>query len=587
MLAALDEAGTLEAATVRRSTVRFGGPVPRVGVVPGAPDVVADFADLASAPDPAVLVGDTAWSPADLVAVVATCLLAEVRGALGRAVLAYPAIYLDHQVALLREALDRAGAAEVGLTPEPLAVVAALASDTNSQKSETVLVYDLGASCLDLAVVTIDAEGARLAGRPLRSYDFGGRAMESAIARYGHDLTPDAEPVRGAVDAVQIADIRARGIRASLDVVDDCVAAAGIAVADLDRILLVGGASTPQIVGRVLAEELGLPIVQSSAPTRSAAIGAALLAAAVPAGDTGAVTTRRIRRTTAMLLAAVGIPAATALPLALLETDLQEGSSDIAAVAPGVDTAPPLDAHGSPRTASGPHVTARADPEYVARPLLWQLPELHPADRVGHGGTGIAEPPAPHDEHGFSDGSDLPDLIARMTDQSAVVTPSIPLLSQPEPVSPPCPTRPALDAQRPSGGQPSAAVEDAEPGGASGHNTSGGGLNDARTADDVSGSSPTDGHSSGTDSTTAGDSSGGGSGIAGDSGGRDSTGGDSNSGGNSGSDGPGAGNASGDSRSDNSANSEADGSSAGANSSGGGSGTEDSSGGSGSGAADR
>ncbi|MFD4433290.1 Hsp70 family protein, partial [Nocardia sp. NPDC058497] len=108
--------------------------------------------------------------------------LREVMSAAGAAaehtVLAHPAVYRRHQLRSLRRALDGVGLGQVELVAEPLAAAASLDRATDQRPGESstaaadsvaTVVYDLGATTLDIAVVVRDAAGHRIAGRPVRS----------------------------------------------------------------------------------------------------------------------------------------------------------------------------------------------------------------------------------------------------------------------------------------------------------------------------------------------------------------------------------------------------------------------------------
>ncbi|WP_328402520.1 Hsp70 family protein [Nocardia sp. NBC_00403] len=295
-----DESGTPAVAGLRTTMNLSTGAEPDVGCIPRSPDVIADFADLITSPDPVAIVDGRVITGADLVAVVANRLALEADGAAADAVLAYPAIYLADQVAALRQALDRVGLSAMRLVPEPLAAVAWL--DTTAE-SELVLVYDLGASSLDLAVVRIESGTARLLGRPLRSYDFGGRPFDASLARHLHDLAPAATPPRaGVVPGTELADLYARHVQESVTSVLDCVRAANLAMSDIDRVLLIGGAAQPTRVARVLADELGRPVVRGPEPAQTIALGAAVLAACKGNQDKSPVAVPLPRRKTGLLL---------------------------------------------------------------------------------------------------------------------------------------------------------------------------------------------------------------------------------------------------------------------------------------------
>ncbi|WP_433599019.1 Hsp70 family protein [Nocardia sp. CA-135953] len=240
---------------------------------------VTDFADLARDPE-SIVVGGRLWSPANLVAAVVNGLLESFPPTAG-AVATYPACYSDKQLSLLRQALNLAGAADVLLIPEPVAAAEWLEQERGPLESGFVLVYDLGGSCLDVSMVRVgpDWDDHPIVGKSVRSYDFGGRPLGSMIARYARVAEPgDNGSMLQMTSIVDITTMRAQHIRDSLDVVHECVESTGRRLSDVSCILLVGGATRPVEVARILAE-LGRPVVMSSDPGQTVAVGAAGYAA--------------------------------------------------------------------------------------------------------------------------------------------------------------------------------------------------------------------------------------------------------------------------------------------------------------------
>ncbi|MEV0760643.1 Hsp70 family protein [Nocardia sp. NPDC050435] len=271
----------------RRTAVTFDG----VGAAQGSgmpqfSTAISDFADLAHDPE-SVVVGGRLFSPANLIAAVVNGLVAGADEPIAGAVATYPAVYSDKQVALLRQALDLAGARAVMLVPEPVAAAEWLESEHGPVQPGFVLVYDLGGNSLDVAVVRVgpDWENHPIIGKPLRSYEFGGRPLGARIARCARGSTSD-----GLVSSMSMRDVdglRTAHIRKSFDLVRQCVRGSGRTLSDIDRILVVGGAARPREVARTLAE-LGRPVVVSADPGQVVAAGAAQFAVRVFAPAEGA-----------------------------------------------------------------------------------------------------------------------------------------------------------------------------------------------------------------------------------------------------------------------------------------------------------
>ncbi|WP_433522394.1 Hsp70 family protein [Nocardia pseudovaccinii] len=270
----------LSSVRTRRTAVTFdsAGGI-RIGGIPQFDMAVTDFADLAREPE-SIVVGGRLWSPANLVAAVVNGLLESFPPTAG-AVATYPACYSDKQLSLLRQALNLAGAADVLLIPEPVAAAEWLEQERGPLEPGFVLVYDLGGSCLDVSMVRVgpDWDDHPIVGKSVRSYDFGGRPLGSMIARYARVAEPgDNGSMLQMTSIVDITSMRAQHIRDSLDVVHECVESTGRCLSDISCILLVGGATRPVEVARILAE-LGRPVVMSSDPGQTVAVGAAGYAA--------------------------------------------------------------------------------------------------------------------------------------------------------------------------------------------------------------------------------------------------------------------------------------------------------------------
>lgn len=308
--------GDIPVARVRRTAVTFdsaGGA--RIGGLPRFAPVVTDFADLTREIEP-VVVGGRIWTSADLVAAVASCLIGATEFD-GEPVITYPACYSDARVAALRHALDWAGATGTLLMPEPVAAAEWLDAEYGVSGNGLTLVYDLGGNSLDVAVVRTEADREKrgVLGKPLRSYEYGGRPLGTTLARYARALAPDASsPVSKVVPPGDTARLRTWNIRNSLRLVRRCVRAAGLTIGDVDRILLVGGAARPVEVAQVIAE-LGRPVVISTDPAHTVAEGAAL--ASFRMADTGANLGRYAHGaavlSSAAVVSAVAMSAATML----------------------------------------------------------------------------------------------------------------------------------------------------------------------------------------------------------------------------------------------------------------------------------
>ncbi|ATL66605.1 Hsp70 family protein [Nocardia terpenica] len=299
---------------VRRTAVTFDGVgAARIGGIPRFAPLVTDFADLTRDIEPVIL-GGRIWWPADLVAAVIDCLI-EVGEPAAGPVAAYPACYSVRQGGMLRHALDRIGAVDVLLMPEPVAAVEWLDAEYGVSENGLTLVYDLGGNCLDVAVVRTEADRDErgVLGRAVRSYEFGGRTLGAILARYARSLSPGtSSPVSKVIPACDTSRLRAWHVRNSLRAVRNCVHAAGLTMPDIDRVLVVGGAARPVEVERVLAD-LGRPVVVPPDPAHVVAVGAALASArlADAAGSAGRYARGAAVLSSAAVASALAMSAAT------------------------------------------------------------------------------------------------------------------------------------------------------------------------------------------------------------------------------------------------------------------------------------
>ncbi len=297
---------------VRRTALTFddAGAAVRVGGVPRVDSAVTDFADLARDPEP-LLLGGRLYTAPGLVATVLRELIGGTEAVAG-AVLTYPAVYSDKQVALLRQALDLSGAREVMLVPEPVAAAEWLAHEHGPLESGFVLVYDLGATSLDVTVVRVgpDWPDHPIVGNPRRCYDFGGRPLGTMLARYSRGA------VTGSVSLTSLVDVdglRAEHVRDSFEVVRAAVRSTGRSLSGIDRVLVVGGAARPPEVAATLAE-LGRPVVTAADPAHITAAGAAHFAARVFAPELGeSHSARGVVFSGAAVASAIAVSAATVL----------------------------------------------------------------------------------------------------------------------------------------------------------------------------------------------------------------------------------------------------------------------------------
>ncbi|MGW6378462.1 Hsp70 family protein [Rhodococcus sp. NPDC055112] len=317
------------------STLELGGDAPAVLGVPSRHEgdvprgtVISGFATRVG--DPVALVADdgSTHTGEDLVVTAMQCLIEASSAELVEfpaVAAAYPAVWPSHTVDALRSALDRAGLAGVTLVPEPEAAVAWLqrngSRDGASASDDLVLVYDLGGTSLDVTLVHA-GDTPRIIGKPMRSEDFGGSEFDHLTLRYVLDgvvgeagaldpfdpdtmnalaqlrarccaakeaLSSDTETVIG-IDLpgvhsdvrlvrAELEDLIREPLADSVELVRETLRNAGVDLSDVGQVLLIGGSSAMPLVAELLSAELRLPVIADAHPERTAAQGAALIAA--------------------------------------------------------------------------------------------------------------------------------------------------------------------------------------------------------------------------------------------------------------------------------------------------------------------
>jgi molecular chaperone DnaK (HSP70) len=309
-------------------------------------------------PTPVVL-GGTAHPPAELLAAqLADVVRTAVRREGGRAgtrpadvVLTCPTVWGPYRREQFAEVARLAGLPDARVVTEAQAAVAHFAAARAVAPGDTVVVYDLGGGTLDVAVVRVGADGGAVLGEPGGLEHFGGADLDHAVLEHVDDVLggavgrlDPADPADAAVlagveractaakEALSTAEQTVLPVelptgrhevlltRATFErlvrpllaatpaVVRTALESADLTLADVDALLLVGGSAAIPLVGRTLAEELGLPVRGTDRPGAAVALGAAALTDARPATVGPAYRTRW----------AAGVAAAVATVLVLV-----------------------------------------------------------------------------------------------------------------------------------------------------------------------------------------------------------------------------------------------------------------------------
>lgn len=304
--------------------------------------------------DPVGILADdgSTYTGEDLMATAIGCLVHDASIDLHSSptiVATYPTAWPHYTVEALRNALDRAGFADVTPVPEATAAVRWLESARGPLGDGAVVVYDLGGCTLDVTVMRTGAQ-ACIIGKPIRSEDIAGSEFDHLTMQYvlaNADTGTEFDPFDPATERA-LAQLRARSARAketlssdtetalavelpgvhrevrlvrgeledllraplltSIELVREAVRMAGLDLTDISQVLLTGGGAAIPLVAELISTELGLPVVAAARPEQTAALGAAMLAT-----DLGA-STAEINEPVPAALPAVRSAGAVALP---------------------------------------------------------------------------------------------------------------------------------------------------------------------------------------------------------------------------------------------------------------------------------
>ncbi|MFO0877036.1 MAG: Hsp70 family protein [Gemmataceae bacterium] len=286
--------------------------------------------------DVQVPLGDQLFRPQELSAMILRRLCERASEHLGmsvcRAVITVPAYFNDAQRQATREAGALAGLDVVRLLNEPTA--ASLTYDTGEGELRRLLVYDLGGGTFDVSIVQAQSGVVEVLSSQgdthLGGDDFDELLLHHVCDRFqsekGVDLRGSAVSRARVLRAVElakkhlsfhpfariqeefIAESQGRAlhldielsreeyeelirplVNRTMDCVQRALTDARVSVADLQKIVLVGGSSRTPLVGQMLTDALRLPLHQEVDPDLCVAMGAAIEAAQLAGQKAGPV----------------------------------------------------------------------------------------------------------------------------------------------------------------------------------------------------------------------------------------------------------------------------------------------------------
>ena len=243
---------------------------------------------------------------------------------IGKAVITVPAYFSDAQRQATRDAGELAGLEVVRIINDPTA--AALAYEVAHEGARTILVYDLGGGTFDVSVVRMSGEITEVlashGNNQLGGDDFDAKLIDHVLSHLSEVQGADPSSDRAAMARIQRASEAAKialsdapyarideeyliehdghPLHLSLEIargtyeeliagyIDETLQAvhialkgAGLAVADIDEILLVGGATRTPLIQQRLEETLGMQPRAEVDPDLCVAAGAAIQAAVI------------------------------------------------------------------------------------------------------------------------------------------------------------------------------------------------------------------------------------------------------------------------------------------------------------------
>ncbi|HXG08160.1 MAG TPA: Hsp70 family protein [Gemmataceae bacterium] len=286
--------------------------------------------------DVKVRLGNQEYRPQEISAMILRTLRDRAARELGvpikRAVITVPAYFNDAQRQVTREAGELAGLEVVRILNEPTA--ASLTYDPSHRELRRLLVYDLGGGTFDVSIVQAQESVVEVLAShgdtQLGGDDFDDLLLKHVCDRFqeehGIDLRADRIAKARLLRAVEAAKCHLsyhpfarieeefiaekngvalhlnleisrqeyeRMIRPLLDRTMDCMRRAledaHLTPSQIDKVVLVGGATRTPLVTQLLEERLGQPAHQEVNPDLCVAMGAAIQAAIIAGTEVGAV----------------------------------------------------------------------------------------------------------------------------------------------------------------------------------------------------------------------------------------------------------------------------------------------------------
>jgi molecular chaperone DnaK len=251
-----------------------------------------------------VCVGDGSFSPEEISALILKKLKADAESSLGcavdRAVITVPAYFNDAQRAATKRAGELAGFTVERIVAEPTAAALAYGLERLGEMAK-VAVYDFGGGTFDVSILQLSGGVFEVLSTNGDTW-LGGDDLDAALALEWGLAPKVAEEIKRdltAMDSVEHAGVAYR--REDLEAVCRpivertrklCIRSVGdarLAMADLNAVVLVGGATRMPLVRAFVAEVFGREPDTSQHPDEAVALGATIQAG-ILGGDVQSIT---------------------------------------------------------------------------------------------------------------------------------------------------------------------------------------------------------------------------------------------------------------------------------------------------------
>ncbi len=283
-----------------------------------------------------VNLGEKTYSPQEISAIILRTLKQraerEIGEAVTRAVITVPAYFSEQQRQATRQAGELAGLEVLRIINEPTAAI--LTYDPNPPEQQRLLVYDLGGGTFDVSIARVESGVVEILASQgdnnLGGDDFDQRLLDYVCEQFqdqhGIDLQDNlaarARLLRAVEDAKKLLSnegeaavqeeflVEKDGVPINLDMtlardtyenlieplidrtlrcVDQALTDSGLQAREIDKVVLVGGATRTPLIQNLLAQRMSRPVHTEIEPDLAVAMGAAVQGGLIAGVDVGAV----------------------------------------------------------------------------------------------------------------------------------------------------------------------------------------------------------------------------------------------------------------------------------------------------------